>query len=149
MRRAILLLVVLLLACERREEPPRVIQRKPMRSPEVEIAPQHPLYRYPDKPRPGDPVRNPAVMPRLIESRPPEYPPEALRQRIQGIVILEVVIETDGRVSAGRVLKPLPSGLSQKAIEAVEHWRYAPGRDKDGKPVRCIVSITVNFKLPN
>lgn len=110
---------------------------------------EHPVYRIPPKRKPGDPEPDPAVRPRLIKSVPPEYTDTALKQLIQGVVVLELTIERDGRVSSGRVLKPLPSGLTQKAIDAVEHWRYEPGKDERGNPVRCSLIVMVQFKPPD
>lgn len=107
---------------------------------------QHPLYRYPPKNRPADIVRDPAVHARLVKMVYPSYTPEARKARIEG-VILELVIEKDGRVSGGSALKPLPFGLTQKAIDAVREWRYAPARDARGRPVRTVVNATVPFQL--
>ncbi|HYC93656.1 MAG TPA: energy transducer TonB [Thermoanaerobaculia bacterium] len=53
----------------------------------------------------------------------------------------------DGRVSGGgRVLKPLPHGLSASAINAVRQWRYAPARNDRGQPVRALVTIDLPFR---
>ena len=113
------------------------------------ITGQHPLYPIPRQPGPNDPIRNPAVPPRLVKQVRPHYSAEALRQRIQGIAIVELIVERDGRVSGGRILKPLPSGLNEKAIEAVRQWRYKPGRDAQGRAVRTIVNVSVRFELPH
>ena len=91
-------------------------------------------------------MRDPAVRPRLLQSVEPEYTDTARKARVGGIVILELTIETDGRVGAARVLKPLPMGLDQKAIEAVRQWRYAPAEDPPGNRVRAIHNVTVNFR---
>ena len=109
---------------------------------------EHPLYRFPRTPSPNEPVRDPAVQPRLLKSVPPEYTAEARKARIQGIVILELIVEPDGRISGGKVLKPLPAGLTQKAIDAVKEWRYSPGETRQGAPVRCLLNVTVRFTLP-
>jgi len=90
------------------------------------------------------PIRDPQVPPRLVKSVAPVYPAEAQRRRISGIVILEIVVETDGRVSQGRVLKPLPFGLTQAAIDAVGKWRYRPAKDR-GRPVRARLNVRVKF----
>ena len=63
------------------------------------------------------------------------------------IVILEIRIEKDGRVSGGRVLKPLPHGLTESAIEAVRTWTFNPGLNR-GRVVPTIQNVTVNFRLP-
>lgn len=95
---------------------------------------------------PNDPDPNPAVRPRLVKSVQPEYTDEARTAGVQGIVILQLVIERDGRVSGGKVLKPLPFGLSQKAIDAVQHWHYTPAENELGKPIRSSQNVTVHFK---
>lgn len=91
-------------------------------------------------------MRNPAVRPRLLQSVEPEYTDTARKARVGGIVILELTIETDGRVGDARVLKPLPMGLDQKAVEAARQWRYAPAEDPPGNRVRAIHDVTVNFR---
>ena len=111
------------------------------------ISGEHPLFRFPPETRATDAIRNPAVRPVLRESRPPEYTAEAKKARISGVVVLEIVVERDGRVSGGRVLKPLPMGLTQKAIDAVRHYRYTPGKNKKGKPVRTLLNVTMPFRL--
>jgi TonB family protein len=109
---------------------------------------EHPLYREPRTTRPDDPGRDPAVMPALVHSVAPEYTPEARRARIQGVVILDVIVEKDGTVSAASVLKPLPFGLTEQAVAAVKQWRYAPGKDARGTPMRSIVNVRIAFSLP-
>jgi|SRR5947209_6784213 len=76
----------------------------------------------------------------------PIYPEEARRERISGIVILETVIDRNGLVKDVTVLKPLPHGLSEAAVDAVKQWTFKPGT-LDGQPVEVIFNLTVNFKL--
>jgi len=71
-----------------------------------------------------------------------------LRARISGVVLIDIVIERDGRVSGYRVLKRLPFGLSEAAIDAVSRWRYTPGRDANGNPVVSVITASVPFKPP-
>ncbi|MBK5260555.1 MAG: energy transducer TonB [Thermoanaerobaculia bacterium] len=77
----------------------------------------------------------------------PKYTEAARRGRIEGVVILEVVIETDGSVSGGTVLKPLPFGLTDSAIAAAKTWKYKPGQVR-GVAVRTVRNEIVVFKLP-
>jgi len=143
MMRFALIVLCLLLACESRApEPAAVPASSP---PDTDPRAQYPLHRIPPAPRPDDPVRGPDTPPRLLTSVEPVYPEDARRHRVSGIVILEIVIEADGRVSAGRVLKPLPFGLTQAAIDAVGKWRYSPPMHQ-GRPVRALQPVTVNFK---
>ena len=75
----------------------------------------------------------------------PLFPEEACAARISGIVVLETIIDRTGRVIDAKVLKPLPFGLDQAAIDAVRQWEFRPGT-LDGVPVDVIFNLTINFK---
>jgi len=92
--------------------------------------------------RVGGDVRAPVV----IETVEPSYTEEARKARIRGIVIVEAVIGSDGVVKKAHVLKPLPFGLDQAAIDAVKQWKFKPGM-LDGKPVDVVFNLTVNFRI--
>jgi len=81
----------------------------------------------------------------LIHDVAPQYPSEAGRARIEGIVVLMAVIGTDGTVEDVRVESGLPI-LAQAAIDAVRQWRYKPYMI-DGEPVEVDSRITINFTL--
>lgn len=76
----------------------------------------------------------------------PDYTELARKARVQGIVILEAIIDTNGNVTDVRVLKPLPMGLDQAAMDAVRKWKFRPGT-LGGRPVPVIFNLTVNFRL--
>jgi len=59
--------------------------------------------------------------------------------------VLSLVVDTAGRARNLRVVSPLGFGLDEKAIEAVQHWRFQPGL-KDGKPVNVQMNIEVEFR---
>jgi protein TonB len=84
--------------------------------------------------------------PHLVSRVEPVYPPAAKAANIQGVVILELVIGTDGTVKEGRVLRSIPL-LDQAALDAVVQWRYEPTL-LNGAPVEVISTVTVNFTLP-
>jgi TonB family C-terminal domain len=90
----------------------------------------------------GGDVKAPVVIQRIE----PVYPEEARKARISGIVILEVIIDRTGAVKDVTVLKPLPFGLSEAAIDAVKQWTFVPGT-LNGKPVNVTFNVTMNFKL--
>lgn len=75
----------------------------------------------------------------------PVYPDEAKTQGIQGVVIIEVRIDEEGRVSDARVLRSIPE-LDEAALEAVRQWMFTPTL-LNGKPVPLIMTVTVNFTL--
>jgi len=83
--------------------------------------------------------------PILIDRVEPIYPADARRDGISGIVILEVVVGKDGLVKDAVVLKGLPEGLSEAALDAVRQWKFRPGT-LNGEPVDIIFNLTVNFQ---
>jgi protein TonB len=92
--------------------------------------------------RVGGDVKAPVVINRVE----PIYPEEARKARIMGIVIVEATISEDGIVKNVEVLKPLPFGLDQAALDAVKQWTFKPAT-LDGKPVAVRFNLTINFKL--
>lgn len=87
--------------------------------------------------------------PVAIKQIPPVYPEFAKKSGIQGEVILEVEVFTDGSVGAIEVVKSLmsgPGGLDEAAIKAVKQWEFSPAKS-GGKPVACWVTFPVGFNL--
>lgn len=76
----------------------------------------------------------------------PEYSEEARKAKYQGEVWLSVVVDENGIPQNIRVTRKLGLGLDEKAIEAVQKWRFKPGM-KDGKPVAVQATIAVSFHL--
>jgi TonB family protein len=77
---------------------------------------------------------------------PPVYTEIARRARIQGVAILQATINTRGDVVEVKVLKGLPMGLTESALQAVQQWKYAPATLR-GKPVAVYLNLTVHFNL--
>jgi TonB family protein len=83
--------------------------------------------------------------PRVITEVKPSYTNDALRQRIQGTVVLEVIVTHEGRPSNIRIVRSLdPEGLDLQAVDAVAQWRFEPGR-LAGTPVDVLVTIMLDF----
>lgn len=76
----------------------------------------------------------------------PIYTEAARKARIQGIVIIEAVIDREGNVTDARVLKPLPLGLDLAALNAVKQWKFKPGT-LNGQAVPVYYNLTVNFRI--
>ena len=84
--------------------------------------------------------------PQLRRRITPEYTDDALSRKIEGIVILEVVILKNGRVGPARVIRSLDAGLDAKAIAAVREWVFLPGSFR-GEAVDVLAEIEVEFRL--
>jgi periplasmic protein TonB len=78
----------------------------------------------------------------------PEYPAEARWKRIEGLVLVRLVIGTDGRVEAGsvRVVRSV-AALDGAAIAAMERWRFSPAIGHGGHPVRVAIEVPFQFSL--
>lgn len=84
--------------------------------------------------------------PKIVYRVEPEFSEEARKNKWQGLVLLHVIIGTDGKAHDISVSRSLGMGLDEKAIEAVRQWRFEPGQ-KDGHPVNVEVSFEVSFRL--
>jgi TonB family protein len=104
-------------------------------------APMDPQVPAPTAIRVGGGIREP----RRIDYVPPVYPEPARAAGVQGLVILEATIDTDGSVTGIKVLRSIPD-LDQAAINAVRQWRYQPTL-LNGQPVAVMTTVTVNFAL--
>ena len=93
---------------------------------------------------PGDGV----TLPTLVRSVKAEYTPEAMDARIEGSVLLAMVVMADGNVGEVTVEKSLDSklGLDQEAVKAAKEWTFKP-RTKDGKAVAVRVHVDITFTL--
>ena len=76
----------------------------------------------------------------------PEYSEEAHKAGYSGTVVLTLVVDATGEARDIRVIHSLCVSLDQKAVEAVNKWKFKPGY-KDGKPVAVQATIQVNFRL--
>jgi TonB family protein len=82
-----------------------------------------------------------------VTSKPePKYTEPARHAHVTGVVVVEAIINKQGSVEDVKVLKGLPMGLSEEAVEAVRKWRFRPGT-LNGEPVDVIFDLTVNFKM--
>jgi TonB family protein len=94
--------------------------------------------------RPGSGV----TMPSILKEVKPSYTAEAMRAKIQGIVVVEAIVREDGSVGRVEIIRSLDGthGLDQEAIKAVRQWRFTPGR-RQGQNVPVIVEIELTFTL--
>lgn len=94
--------------------------------------------------RPGSGVINP----RIVREVKPQYTADAMRAKVQGTVLLECVVLSDGTVGRVDVVRSLDPtfGLDQEAVKAARQWRFQPGT-RFGEPVAVLVTIELTFTL--
>jgi periplasmic protein TonB len=83
--------------------------------------------------------------PRLITKTKPVYPAEAFKKKVEGTVLVEILIGADGRVLRARVLESVPA-LDAAALEAVRQWAFVPAI-KNGRPVATSALAPVSFRI--
>jgi TonB family protein len=76
----------------------------------------------------------------------PEFTDAARKERYQGSIGINVIVNPEGRITKPRIVRPLGLGLDENAIEAISKWRFAPGT-RDGQPVSVAVYIQVDLHL--
>jgi periplasmic protein TonB len=119
-------------------------------SPFDEVASYNPpMPPPPSKPKPVErqTVISDVQSAKLVYGPKPEYPIPAKIVHVQGMVRLEAVIGTDGRVQNLQVISGHPM-LVKAAMDAVSQWRYQPTL-LNGEPVEVETEINVNFVLGN
>jgi len=76
----------------------------------------------------------------------PNYSDDARKAHIQGMVVLEAVIQKDGSVESNRVLQGLGYGLDEEARKVLSKWKCTPTK-VNGQPVAVQLKIQINFRL--
>jgi TonB family protein len=87
-----------------------------------------------------------ATQPALISKVEPKYSEAARKAKLEGTVLLGIVIGTDGVPRDVSVLKSLGMGLDESAKECVLQWRFKPAT-KDGKPVQSPAKVDIKFLM--
>jgi protein TonB len=91
-------------------------------------------------------VNGDVLPPRQIYAPWPPYTEEARKGRIQGVVILEAIIDAMGNVTDVKVLKGLPEGLTDSAVASIQEWKFKPAT-LDGAPVPVFFNLSIRFSL--
>jgi periplasmic protein TonB len=106
------------------------------------LAPLAPKDNRPKAPvRVGGRIREP----RLIGRVDPIYPALAKQTHLQGVVVIDAILDEQGNVVEAKILSGPPL-LIQSALEAVKRWKYEPTYLND-QPVPVQLNVTVTFKL--
>jgi TonB family protein len=129
---------------------------EPIRLPEeidqdIDLPETDVVFDIPEGPPPAEPtgpiqVGGDVKAPIKEYAPQPQYTEIARKARIQGVVIVQAIIDKQGNVTDVKVLKPLPMGLDKAAADAVAKWKFKPAT-LNGKPVDVYYNLTVNFTL--
>jgi len=121
----------------------------PFEEPEPE--PERPAQPQVARAREGDlvPVGTEGLTPpRMTRQGPVSYPPVARAQRVQGTVIMSVLVSETGQVMDVKVIRgvSMPVGINEAAVQTMRRSTFSPGM-KDGVRVKSYVTVPIEFKL--
>ena len=91
------------------------------------------------------PVGGDVKQAKLISSVPPAYPTLAKNQHVSGNVLIDALIDPNGRVTTMKIVSG-PTLLQQAAMDALKQWKYQPAT-LDGKAVPMHLTVTIQFRL--
>jgi TonB family protein len=83
---------------------------------------------------------------RVISKPEPQYTETARKNQVTGSVVLSVIFSESGQVTGIRVMRPLPDGLTEKAIAAARQIRFVPA-SRNGQAVSVYMQLEYNFNL--
>jgi TonB family protein len=88
------------------------------------------------------------VKPPIVLSQPvPPYTTEAREAKIEGVMLLQVIIRRNGSVDDLKVIRGLGHGLDEAAMDTVaKEWQFKPGT-LNGRPVDVQANIEISFRL--
>ncbi len=128
---------------EQQQPPPAAATEQPPAEPATET-PQPPAVNEGDLVELAPDVSKPV----LVKKVEADYPPVARQKKVEGTVILGLLVDENGQVSDVQILRPAggSSGLNESAVSAVRKWTFRPAV-KAGKRVKVRVTYPVVFKL--
>ncbi|WP_257457610.1 energy transducer TonB [Archangium lipolyticum] len=93
-------------------------------------------------------VKQVSRRPEVLKQVTPQYPRRARSEGIEGVVLVRIIIGTDGLVEEEhtRVIRSVPE-LDAAAISAVNRWRFTPALGRQGRPVRVVIDVPLQFSL--
>lgn len=129
---------------------------EPIRTPEeieptVDLPETDIVFDIPEGPPPSEPegpihVGGDVRAPVKTYWPQPAYTEIARKARVQGVVIVQAIVDKNGTVQDVKILKGLPMGLDKAAVDSIKTWKFEPAT-LNGKPVDVYFNLTVNFTL--
>jgi TonB family protein len=123
-----------------------VAEAAPAPAPATETAPAQPRFRQGDLVQQGTEGLTPA---RVIRLGTVPYPPMARQRRVQGTVLMSVLVSESGQVLETRVLKGIaqPVGLNEAAEQVIRRSTFSAPMMRDGTRVKAWATVPVKFEL--
>jgi TonB family protein len=125
------------------ELPPKTFVFEPpagSASTDLELPMPHPLGTREMSMGPG------VSLPKVLSKVEPQYGEKSRKARIEGTVVLYVVIGSDGVPADVLVYRPLSTDLDEAAVRAIRRWHFSPGL-RNGQPAVLPVIVEMNFRL--
>lgn len=91
--------------------------------------------------------RNGVTLPKCAYCPDPQYTDEAREAKLQGRVILRVLVGADGRASQIRIVQGIGLGLDERAAQAIRGWKFVPAHDDARRAVPAWVTVEAVFRL--
>ncbi len=85
--------------------------------------------------------------PEVLHSVNAEFSDEARRAKYQGVCLISLVVDAEGNPQNLRVVRPLGMGLDEKAMEAIQQYKFKPAMKDGTTPVPTMITIEVDFRL--
>jgi protein TonB len=133
-------------------EEPEPIRLPEEIQPDVDLPETDVVFDIPEGPPPSPEPEGPIQVGGDVEAPvktyypQPQYTEIARKARLQGVVIVQAIIDKNGNVTNVKLLKGLGMGLDQAAIDAIKKWQFEAAT-LHGKPVSVYYNLTVNFRL--
>ena len=93
------------------------------------------------------PCQGAIEMPEPKKTKHPSYTREAMRERIQGAVVMRVIVNADGGTGEIRIGQSLRHDLDMAAVDAMKQWHFKPAT-RNGQPIAVAVFVEMSFHLP-
>ena len=91
-------------------------------------------------------VGNGVTAPKPVYTPDPEYSEKARKKKINGTVVVAMIVTQEGRVRDVKIAKSLDAGLDKQALAAVRTWKFKPAyRNRVPVPVRVMIEVV--FRL--
>jgi TonB family protein len=116
-------------------------------TPDIPRPPEQPVSSGQGEPRIYRAGEGGVSIPRCIYCPDPNYPESARLKKKEGVVLLKIVVGTDGRVSRIQVVEASGAEFADLATAAAKKLRFEPAKGPDGRPVPVVVNYQVTFKL--